>query len=298
MNGNTHVREMQMSAMLPKNIDEIEERVEEYKRYERMGNIAGTGFPIWTTLSLILYILFRPRILPIPMMDFELSIPLFVGLGTPWLVIRFADKRRRKYHLEDDEWVAYYANLVVESLEDYAGSKNNELKKDLRKEALEEAEEFLSYVNRRWIYGRFKLATDYFGDSVREFRKNLQFRLIPNIENGDDEMLKKTGRIMYNLLWGHLSLDTIKRLNTQMSEGLPSREPSKKGLKNRLSNFLVVHKTIRDGLAIVSSSAVAVVFYNLAMYLQWASKDYVFGGAVAIFIGLLTIYFTKLRKTD
>lgn len=284
--------------MLPKDIDEIEERVEEYERYERVGDIAGVYWSFWFLLSVILYIVLRPRILPTPMEDFELLVPISIGMGIPLLVIRFADKGKKKYHLEDDEWVTYYANSVTESLEDYAGSKNNEMKKDLRKEALKEAEGFLSYVKKRWSYRSFKLATDYFGDSLEEFKKNLQFRLIPNIKDGDDETLRKAGQIMYNLLWGNLSVDAIKTLNTQMSEGLPNREPLKMGMKNRLYGFLVVHKTLRDGLVVVLSSAVAVVFYSLAIYFQWASRDYAFAGCVAVFIGLLTIYFTKLRKTD
>jgi hypothetical protein len=287
-----------MSAALPKDIDEIEERVEEYKRYERVGGIAGGYFVLWYLLSITLYAVFRPIIFPTPFSQFELLVPILVASVIPLLVMRFADKGMKKYHLEDDEWVTYYANSVFESLEDYAGSKNKELKKDSRKEALEKAERFLSYVKKRWSYGRFKLATDYFGDSIGEFKKNLQFRLIPSIEDGDDEMLTKTGRIMYNLLWGNLSVDTIKRLNTQMVEILPNREPLKMGMRNRLSNFLIVHKTMRDGLAVILSSAVAIAFYSLAIYFQWASRDYAFAGSVAIFIGLLTIYFTKLRKTD
>lgn len=65
----------------------------------------------------------------------------------------------------------------------------------------------------------------------------------------------------------------------------------------QLANFLKANRILADALFVIVVISGCFVFYYLVTVYMDIMKEYVFGSSVAIFIGLLTIYYTKRKGT-
>jgi hypothetical protein len=274
---------------------ELEMRVKKFKRYEKVSRFL---LDYWYVALVIGFLL-------------ENLVSLLLGHGTgitaffvfapiaPLLVLAYVFvKRMRKYALEPNEWVRFVSYSILNNLERYSKTKNIELKKDYRNDSLKIANYFLSHIKKRWKIGSFKLAQHHFGKPITDLKKNIEYRLIPNLKNGDDKTLDKIEEIMRYSYFASKSfnLEVINNLNERMSTKLPTTEALKVGTMYRLKDFFTAHKVIKHGLVVSVISIVSCVLFYVAFVSVGITKDYSFAGSVAVFIGLLTIYFTKLSK--
>lgn len=274
---------------------ELEMRAKRFKRYDR---ISGFLLNYWYIALLIGFIT-----------DYLVS--QFLGLETgktlvfifapviPVIVLAYVTvKKMWKYALEPNEWVKFVSYSILNNLERHSRTRNIELKKDYRNDSVKIAKDFLSHIKKRWEIGSFKLAQYHFGKPISELKKNIEHRLIPNLKDGDDEILSKIEEIMRYSHFASKSFDleVVNNLNERMSTKLPTTEEMKVGLHDRLSAYFGTHKIAKHGLFVASLLFGCCVFYYMAVTHLEISKDYAFGGGVAIFIGLTTIYFRRQPK--
>lgn len=276
--------------------EELEMRVKKLKTYETIFNaLVSYWFLVITTYPLENY--FARSFFHREPNDLEGWLSLFIG-ATLWLSITYVMfKKVRKYRLEDDEWARFYTYSILTNLEKYSKTNNIEMKRNYRKKAVKDAKDFVSLIEKKWKVGTFKLARDYCGRPLSEFKGNLHNRIVPNLKEGNDELLGKVEQIMRNFFSESksLTMDSINKLNEQMRLRL-----EEKGIKpshrESLMNFFRIHRIVRHGFFVLTLTIGCSVFYYIAVgYLQIV-KEYAFTGSVAIFLGLLTMYFARKPK--
>jgi hypothetical protein len=212
------------------------------------------------------------------------------------------NRKRKEYYVESDEWAKFYVYFIGLNLVNSINSQAVGMKKSYRKKALKNAKDFLSCVDERWTVGKFSLSKNFVGDSISDFKKNLQYRVIPAIKDGDDELLGRvnsafsTNRLAPSPLWPSFSIEVIEEANKQLST-LPNREPLKIGTLAKAWRFLTIHKMMRHSviLALIAflSSVLGYIFWT-----HGVSTDNAWLGSIAIF-GILTgVYFSIQHRPE
>lgn len=217
------------------------------------------------------------------------------------LIVRGLRKKTRKYNLTVDDWSIFFACSILKNLEQYSVASKNQnhlLEKEYRNMAVQDAEDFLSTIEKYWTIGNFKLAKKVLNDVIPKFKKNLQTRLIPNLERLDKGIFDKVEHIVYNIAVVMLNVDltSLNHLNDssflQLNE-LPSSEVK---LLSRWSNYLQSHKIQRHVLVITVIGVVGFSSYGIGRYLG-ASIDLSYGAAIGLFGILLAAYITIKRES-
>jgi len=275
--------------------DELETRAKNFRKYDRIVNFLTKywlfAFVIAVTPSIVAENLFGR--------EFESwEFPVFLGITVAvWLLCTFMlVKRGRKYRLEDDEWATFYTYSILNNLKKYSTTKNIEMKKHYRKKTVEDAKDFLSCINEKWKIGNFKLAQDYFGKPLSELKKNIKYRVIPSLKDEDDKSLDKVEQIMRNFLAQSrkFDLESLNTINEQMSSRLEDAEGTNGiGLRDQLTNLFSAHKILKHGSFTITLGTACCIFYYMVVSYLGIQVEYAFTGSVAIFLGLLTIYFSK-----
>jgi len=278
--------------------DELEKRAKKFLKYERrLDLVKNYAYWIITFPSLIVFALAIKFFLN---RDTQISDVIYF-LGVIMAIIMVSSsiigRKARKYRLDDDEWALFYTSSIVKNLLGYINTKNIDRKKDYQKSALKNAEDFLACIEKRWKIGSFKLAKEHFEKPLSELKDNIRNRLIPALKDGDNETLITVGKILspFQRECTSLDLEKIKNLNQQLS-CLSKTERIEVGLRKRLSTFFSSHKIVKHGVFISILALACCIFYYISVSLIMIAKEYAFGGSVAIFIGVLTIYFAKQPK--
>jgi hypothetical protein len=200
-----------------------------------------------------------------------------------------------KYSIDDEQWTRYYSNSIVKNLQKYSKEKNPEMKNEYRRNAQNKARDFLYRINKTWTIGTFKLSLEFFGDSISRFKDNVEYRLIPNIKQGDDKLLELISVIMsyLTIFSNKFDLRAINVVSKLLEKDLQPYRPTKKGFRRQVSSFLGSHRIVQHSVFVLAVVIACVIFSYVVITYLHISTDYAFGAAVAIFIGLLTIYFAK-----
>lgn len=277
----------------------LEEQVAKFKRYKWIFDVITS----YWIMSLLLLFFIADNFIIMPFFDRQPfgweAYVLAVMVFALWAYLLNETKKRvKKYRVKDDEWATFYTNSIMRNLEKYSKTDNSEMKKDYRKNAVKNAEEFLSCIEKRWKIGRFKLARNYFGKSLSELKKNMRYRVIPFLKDGDDQLLSQIEQIMRNFHGEsrRFSLEGINKINEQMSSRLPTTEKLKVGFRHGLSIFLNTHKILRHGLFVTSLLVGCFALYYLLIEQVEIQKEYAVTVSVAAFLALLEIYFRRQPK--
>jgi hypothetical protein len=275
-------------------LEELEERVNKFLKNER----------ILSFMTSIVYWAFFAVLIPAIILNNVLQVASWItwtvaGVTTAiWFLIAFKIRGRvLKFKVEDNEWATYYSHLILEGLDKRSRAKNEDLKKEYQNEAIKNARNFLSCIIERWKIGSFKLVQNVFKKPLDELKKNLQYRIIPALKDGTQEELEKVEAVMRNLFYQskNLKLDDIIALNEQMAK-LPSREPLKVGYRNRIANYMNVHRVQKNVLLVSAFALVSCVFYYLTVTYVGIAKEVVFPSTVVLFVGLITVYYRRQPK--
>jgi hypothetical protein len=267
----------------------ISEKVKKRLRYERLVAVNALLYFVYflvpSVVSILLTIFFNVRI--------DMTVLLIIGILLGIVLVPLGRRRIKVYYVDDNDWAIYYAVPLYENLVTSLNMKN-ELKKDYREKALKYAENLLSCVQQRWNVGTFKPIREYEKGSVYEFKKNLRYRIIPAIKDGDDAILQKVERIIYNFLAisKTLSIEEIMKLNEKMSrsDGLPNREPLRIGYRARFSGFFKSHKLAKH-LLIIGSIALGCMLFGYALLTYWElQKESVLSDTIILFGILVSAY--------
>lgn len=273
--------------------EELETRAEKFLKNERISSFLTSGAN-WALFPNIIPYLVLNGFLDWVLGNWEMWAVL-VPINAIWfLASSKISKRVSKYKVEDNEWATLYSHLILETLEKRSKAKTNELKREYQKEASKHAKDFLSCIRKRWTIGSFKLVQDSFRKPLNELKKNLEYRVISRLKEGNDDELGRVEQIMRNLLHSsqNLKLEDILSLNEQMSK-LPTTEPLAIGFRNRAKNYLNVHKVLKNVLVVSTFLVVCCVFYYLVVTYMGIAKEVVFGSTVVLFVGFITLYYRR-----
>ena len=276
--------------------EELETRTRIFLRNESIFNFLGNAAS-WMFFPIFIPYAFLNSFLGWTLENLEMWVVL-VLINAFWLLVFIkTGKKVNAYRVEDNEWATLYSHLILENLEKRSKARRESLKREYRKEAFKYAKKFLECIRKRWIIGSFKLVQDSFGKPLNEFKKNLQYRIIPILKDGNEEELEKVEHIIRNLLYKskNLKLKDIVTLNEQMLK-LPTTEPLRMNFYNKIKNFLDVHKILKNVLVVLTFVVVSCAFYYFSVTHLEIAKDVVFGCTVALFVGFITVYYTRKPK--
>lgn len=283
--------------------DELEKRVKKYLKYDKiLGNF----------ILILLVLLFIPLFLcsliassiGVKLTETWQVLLIFSSFIVSYILFRWAQNKTEQYKVGSDEWARYYTRSIYINLENYLHSKSSGMKKEYRKRALKNAKNFLLCVEERWKVGSFKPVRLYVGDSISNLKKNIRWRVIPAIKDGEDKLLGKVSRIMYNFLFFSktLSIENINKLNDQMSkkEGtiLPNREPLKIGYLARGSLFMKTHRILKHYFVISGFAVICIVLGYIGVTHFSIAKEYAWTGSIALFGVLFATYFSRQPKIE
>lgn len=279
-------------------LEELETKIRKFLLYDRILNAFVLVYFLFMVLTLSLTSLIA-GLAGIEMNNLLGGFFLVLG-GLLALVFQQAIiRKRREYPVESDEWARYYTNMVYENLENSFKTSSG-WKRSHRKKALSNAKAFLECIDERFTVGQFKPVRQFVGNSVIELKKNLRYRVIPAIKKGDEEILKQVSQIMYNFLYSPqgLSIEVLKEVNGQMTERLPNDEPFQKGRISRISTYVQTHKVVKHFIFILGFGVICVSLGYLGVTYLGIVKEYAWTGAIALFVGLLIVYFSRQPKPE
>ncbi|UCE16054.1 MAG: hypothetical protein JSV12_00050 [Candidatus Bathyarchaeota archaeon] len=279
-------------------LKELERRVKKYKKY---GKIVWGG--IFSILLCILVPIFSFRFaveamrLEPPITYLEIVVTL-LGFVVWFALLKFIADRASMYDLDDEEWKAFYTNSILDNLEKYFEAKTKGFRKDYRKNALKIAKEFLSCMEKRWEVGSFEPVRTY-RDTISNLKKNMKFRVIPYIKDGDDKLLRKIRGIMYTFSFHQLRLEHLDQLNTPMSQDLPPTEQLKAGFSEQCQRYFKAHRILKHSIVVAGFAVTSIVLGYIGMtYVENLSMEGVWVGSITLFGILIGVYFTKQSKGE
>lgn len=283
--------------------DEFEKQVKKYLRYEKMVALNNVFIFMWLAIPLVLAY-FTAYLIRIELTTIW-QLPL-IGCGfiISYASVKLLQRKLRKYHVEDDEWARFYTSSIYTNLKNYLETKSSGMKKEYRKKALKNTKDFLSCIEEKWKVGNFKPVKLYVGSSLADLKKNLCYRVIPAIKDGDDELFKKVSQIMSTFLFFSktLSIENINKLNNQMSKKeetmLPDREPLKIGYFARGSKFFKTHRILKHSFAVAGFAVICVALGYVGVTCFSITNNYAWGGSIALFSILLATYFSRQPKIE
>jgi len=212
------------------------------------------------------------------------------------LTIRVLEGKLRKYNLTVDEWSIFLACSILKNLEGYSKAsknENHEAEKEYKKMAVQDARAFLSTVEKGWEIGDLKLVKSIFKGTISKFRKNLQTKLIPNLERLDMERFEKVESTVYNIAHVVLKSDlpTLNNLNDSTFLQLDEYPSSKEKLLSRWSNYLQGHRILQHILALTVIGILAFSSF-LVLWYEGASIDTTYSTPFIVFSALAAGYIT------
>ena len=201
--------------------------------------------------------------------------------------------------MEDDEWLRFYSNLVITSLEDYIKTKDSDAKKECRKQALKNTKNLLSSIED-WNIGSSKLVKSYVQDSVSNLKTNFRYRIIPALENCNEEVLEKVNLMMkvINVKSKNLTIESINVMNTQISKMIDEQKPYRIGYLSKCLRFIRYHKVFRHSLTVSVFTIICVALGYIGVSYIGITKEYGWIGAITLFVCLLGIYFARQPREE
>jgi len=218
------------------------------------------------------------------------SIPLFGGVAIFAVLV----SRASPYNLSTEEWLFLRIWETVESLEAYrkAGLEpdRNKTVNELRK-AINDVEE--------WEVGHLTLVKETVGKHVIPLKRNLRDKLLPAIEEGDEENLD----IGYNFLGGfakHLvkekpTLDDIDSLN-DMLKTITTTPSEKVGLKSKLSTSFRTHRRLQHILVFIICGIAGFLSFHIGYSYLNVPMEITYPTGLTVAVGLIAGYLNYLRK--
>lgn len=130
--------------------------------------------------------------------------------------------------------------------------------------------------------------------TLEHFYENLELRVLPATSNSRIKVsdLEEVALALYST-----NTSKIKAINKTLESKYDKSEPKPTITEKFFKKFRQhTSKITVHGLVIAAVIILCIAFYIMVVNNSWASKDVAFAGSIALFIGLLTIYFAKKPK--
>jgi len=217
------------------------------------------------------------------------------------LTLIVVGRKSRKYHLTVDDWSIFLTCSILENLEQYSNASkrnNQQLAKEYKNMAAQDARDLLLTIENDWEVGDFKLV-QVFNEAISEFKKSLQTRLIPNLEQKklDKETFDKVESVAYNIAYFMLNPDlpTLNHLNDSTFQQLTEHPLSEANLLSRWWNYIQVNRILRHTLVLIGIGILALFSFLMGNYIG-ATIDTKYATAFIVFATLAAAYIATMKK--
>ena len=283
-----------------KRYKELQDQVKQYQKYAKPQAWLNRCFMPFLVLFLISFVLVSPTIY---LTYGSLLVIVFAVTVVFGSLFRILERKSRIYQLDSDEWLVYYSLLICDSLEKSARNKKAELKREHQKTAIEAGRNFLETVRSNWLVGNFKIARLTLRAQISEFKSNLKYRVLPALEEANDQDLLKVRSFFFNLALyldeANPSVVGLETINKNISVLTSREEEIRKKRRARvmmLKDFVLKPRTLRHLGVFSSIFLVGAIVYLCGVHFDLVSKDGAFVASLA-FIGILVAgYLDYLRK--
>ena len=135
------------------------------------------------------------------------------------------------------------------------------------------------------------------------------FELYEGINKTFEQFVNNLKSLVPEIADGKISSEDLEKIAVALSSrdtqklegaffGLPlkeqkEREPSR---TKQLENFFSAHKVFANTLFVIVLVSSCIIFYYAVTKYAGISNNYAFAGSVALFIGILPLYFTLTRR--
>ncbi len=287
-----------------KEYNDLKEEVKDYSRYINWHNTVDKygGFIALLFLPFLVLVYFFPNT--------SIGEYYLVSFLSAALIIVIIDNifeyLSRRNSPPADRLILFFVYSAIINIDNYFNPKKAHIsrrKKEFRKKAASNGFAFLSLVKNKWVVGKFGLAEAVFGKTLTEFKELLSKRLIPTIKEGDaDTLLKKANDILwqFSVFLSRPSIDSLKRINDNMSTNLSEVTDNKGKNIAGFSNFLKSHVLLTHILSMLGILGSAFLVYFTGINFLGISPDSAYNTSMqffaVLFVGYLTITITIIIK--
>lgn len=151
-------------------------------------------------------------------------------------------------------------------------------------------------MKKKWKIGSFYLAQSYF-KPVSELKENLRHKILPILKDGSDEKVALAKQILQDFLvyLMNLSIEGITKTNEEISTQIKEVQilGAHPSFSEQVTEAINTHRLMVSIFFVTTVTVGCIFFFYAVTTYVGIAKEYVFGGTIVIFIGLLTIFFTK-----
>jgi hypothetical protein len=266
----------------PAEFEELQIRVKNNKKYERLSSI----FVGYAILLLLILLGVNPLAKLALGRDPYLweTVILMAPIVTCWVLVAYiAIKGVRKYSVSQNEWAIYYCQCTLHELRKYHITKSLELKKEYIENAIGNVKGLISTIEKRWGIGSFYLVRNTYEKPLTDLKQNFREKVIPLLKESENASTMKIEAIMMDFLakLRSLNLEGINFVNQEMST-LPSPKTAavdnRSTLEDQIKDMSNAHRTMTNLFFIFSLVAGCIVFYWLVTSYVGIIKEYAFAG--------------------
>jgi len=217
-----------------------------------------------------------------------------LGLFLLWIG-HTLDKKSDPYVLSIEEWLFLDVYSVIENLDVYfKGAMEFHRNKAIRK-----LQKVAKEISEKWHFGRLKVVRNLVSEYIRSFKRNFEEKLLPSIERGNDEELKKGYDILIDfarfLVDPSPSIADMGQLNEKMLN-LTTFPSEKLGFKDRFLRPIKSYPKLQHTMFIMIFATISSFIYFLGVNYLLIPKEYVFPASLGFLGVLLIAYFNYVKK--
>jgi hypothetical protein len=185
-----------------------------------------------------------------------------MGLVMAVYIMINIQKKVKAYPVDDIEWALVDAIPLYHNISKLITEQTEGMKKDFRKNSVRSAKHLCETIEERWHSGNIKPIRDFEKNSLKDFKTNLRYRLIPAIENGDVTMLQKVETYTYNFI-AYLykpSIDGLIEINNAMNLSFPNKKPLMSSIIGKFRGYIELDRVTKHIVVLASLGIVSVGF--------------------------------------
>ena len=207
----------------------------------------------------------------------------------------YLSRKAKPYRMRHEEWLFLDVYPAFNNLDVYFKAK---LKPD-RNKATKKVREIVKKIDEKWSVGPLTLAKINVGEHVRSFKQNVEQRLLPAIEEGDEENLKRSYDFLRSfaeyLLKTKPTTDDLNELNEALLT-MPTTPSEKRGFMDRFAVPIKEHSLLRHILVFMSCGIAGYFAFCLGFYVLHIAIESAYIAGLGFIGTLLIAYITYLRK--
>jgi len=277
--------------------EKFSRRARLYDKYDKPARWAIPIFFVYLT-GFILFMSFIRAFFPVPYLTGSSAGDLMVAFSPIILVLainEYLSRKAKPYRMRHEEWLFLDVYPALKDLDVYfkAGLEPD------RNKAVKKVGRIVKKIDEKWRVGSLTLAKTLIGTHIGKFRQNVKQKLLPAIEEGDEENLKRGYDFLRSfveyLLKTKPTTDDLNELNDTLL-AITTTPSEKRGFMDRFTVPIREYSPLQHISVFVSCIVAGYLAFCIGVYFLHipVASAYIAGLG---FAGTLVIaYITYLRK--